>query len=102
MHSRKHLGTFLAKTSLAIMMGVLCSAQSCTDTSVDTDGDGVPDTEDRCPSDPNKTEPGICGCNVPETDTDGDRAPDCIDQYPDDPNSIDELDDCNCGLDDEG
>lgn len=33
----------------------------------DSDGDGVPDTEDDCPDDPNKTSPGDCGCGVPET-----------------------------------
>jgi len=33
----------------------------------DSDGDGVPDTEDDCPDDPNKTSPGDCGCGEPET-----------------------------------
>jgi hypothetical protein len=36
----------------------------------DTDTDAVVDPQDDCPSDPNKTEPGICGCGVPDTDTD--------------------------------
>eukprot|EP00892_Ulva_mutabilis_P004974 jgi/Ulvmu1/2849/UM145_0004.1 len=37
-------------------------------TSIDTDGDGVDNCNDAygCPSDPNKTEPGDCGCGVPE------------------------------------
>ena len=30
-------------------------------------GDGVPDESDECPDDPNKTEPGICGCGHAET-----------------------------------
>jgi hypothetical protein len=40
---------------------------------------------DNCPDDPNKTEPGVCGCGVPDTDTDQDTYPDCIDLWPEDP-----------------
>jgi len=32
----------------------------------DSDGDGVCNAEDGCPGDPNKTEPGNCGCGNPE------------------------------------
>ena len=45
----------------------------------DRDGDGVPDAVDGCPDDPSKTEPGSCGCGVPDADTDGDGVPDCVD-----------------------
>jgi endonuclease/exonuclease/phosphatase family metal-dependent hydrolase len=31
---------------------------------VDGDNDGTPDCTDGCPSDPNRTSPGLCGCNV--------------------------------------
>lgn len=48
----------------------------------DSDGDGTLDCDDNCPNDPNKTEPGVCGCGVPETDTDGDTVPDCNDLCP--------------------
>lgn len=41
---------------------------------------------DQCPDDPNKTEPGVCGCGVPDTDGDGDGTPDCNDECPSDPN----------------
>lgn len=51
---------------------------------------------DGCPNDPNKIEPGACGCGAPETDTDGDNMPDCVD--PDDDNDgITDLDETDCG-----
>jgi hypothetical protein len=34
---------------------------------------------DQCPDDPDKAEPGACGCGVPDTDSDGDGVPDCND-----------------------
>ena len=37
---------------------------------------------DNCPNDPNKIEPGICGCGLPDTDSDGDGTADCIDNCP--------------------
>ena len=45
------------------------------------------DEEDECPTDPNKTKPGVCGCNAPEDDTDSDKdsTPDCIDECPKNP-----------------
>jgi hypothetical protein len=46
---------------------------------------------DHCPSDPDKFDPGVCGCGVPDTDSDLDTIPDCIDNCPDDPNT-DQLD----------
>ncbi|MCO6436646.1 MAG: thrombospondin type 3 repeat-containing protein [Phycisphaerae bacterium] len=45
----------------------------------DTDGDGSPDSCDGCPDDPNKTEPGACGCGVADTNSDGDTIADCND-----------------------
>ncbi len=42
---------------------------------------------DNCPNDPNKTEPGICGCGVADTDTDNDGMADCIDTCPNDPDN---------------
>lgn len=32
----------------------------------DSDGDGTPDTIDKCPNDKNKIEPGECGCGIAE------------------------------------
>ncbi|MCP4835046.1 MAG: hypothetical protein GY895_09825, partial [Phycisphaera sp.] len=53
-------------------------------TLIDTDADGISDDCDGCPNDSDKTEPGICGCGVPESgDTDGDGILDCVDPCPD-------------------
>jgi hypothetical protein len=49
----------------------------------DDDGDGVINECDSCPLDPNKVEPGLCGCGVDDdADSDGDSVPDCIDECP--------------------
>jgi len=45
----------------------------------DSDGDGVADCDDLCVDDPDKSEPGVCGCGVADTDNDGDGIPDCED-----------------------
>lgn len=101
-------GTFVLKACLILAAAVLCPAQMCAVSDVDTDGDGWPDSLDRCPLDPNKRAAGFCGCGSPETDTDGDGGPDCIDRFPEDPLSIyryhdveDDDDDCGCGGQDE-
>ncbi len=39
--------------------------------------------DDLCPDDPDKTEPGSCGCGIPDTDSDGDDIPDCLGSCPD-------------------
>ena len=52
----------------------------------EADGDGTPACDvgateflDLCPTDPNKTEPGACGCGVPDTDaTMANGTPDCF------------------------
>lgn len=48
------------------------------ESNIDSDGDGVPDEQDGCPNDPDKTSPGNCGCGNPE-------APGCGAQEPDTP-----------------
>ncbi|MCU0665442.1 MAG: hypothetical protein MUC50_24350, partial [Myxococcota bacterium] len=40
---------------------------------------------DLCPNDPNKTQPGQCGCGTPDTDSDGDGTANCKDGCPSDP-----------------
>ena len=43
----------------------------------DADDDGIGDFCDGCPNDPFKSDPGLCGCGIPDTDADGDGTPDC-------------------------
>lgn len=62
----------------------------------DSDSDGVPNCLDGCPSDANKTEPGECGCGVPDTHCDNDGVADCRDGCPCDRNKI-EPGQCGCG-----
>ena len=63
----------------------------------DSDGDGVADCNDLCPTDPLKSDPGDCGCREPETDTDNDETPDCNDLCPNDILKI-EPGICGCGI----
>ena len=59
--------------------------------------DCTPYIIDNCPNDPNKSEPGLCGCGVPDTDEDLDGTPDCQDNCPSDPNKTAQgL--CGCGI----
>ena len=63
-----------------------------------TDADGLESTDitkvdvldDNCPNDPDKTEPGVCGCGVTDIDTDGDSILDCIDTNDDNDGLLDE------------
>ncbi len=63
----------------------------------DSDNDGTPDRNDACQFDPNKTEPGVCGCGTPDTDTDRDGTLDCNDACPSDPNKAGPGQ-CGCGV----
>ncbi len=68
----------------------------------DTDSDGVDDCLDRCPDDPNKLDPGACGCGEPDTDANNDGVPDCVgvDLCPNDPNKTNPGV-CGCGVPDD-
>ena len=46
--------------------------------SSDSDGDGLGDICDGCPSDPLKQAPGDCGCGVPDVDADSNGISDCL------------------------
>ncbi len=75
----------------------LPDCQDNCDMSIDTDSDGTPDCNDRCREDENKTEPGICGCGIPDTDSDGDGFLECTDGCPNDPEKT-EPGLCGCGV----
>jgi hypothetical protein len=45
----------------------------------DSDGDGAPDCDDECDSDPMKVEPGTCGCGLLDPLMLPDGAPSCLD-----------------------
>jgi hypothetical protein len=88
---------------------------------LDSDVDGICDAGDLCPTDPDKVDPGVCGCGTPETgsttDADGDGTVDCFDTDDDndgvldgsDPSTVDPsvcgdadgdgCDDCSVGTD---
>lgn len=57
---------------------------------IDSDGDDVPDSQDNCPNDPQKVDPGDCGCGFGEEDSDGDGVKDCFDECPEDGNKTEE------------
>ncbi len=52
---------------------------------------------DCCPDDPDKTEPGVCGCGTPDTDSDSDGSADCVDGCPEDADKSDPGE-CGCGV----
>ncbi len=64
---------------------------------VDSDGDGVLDCSDGCPNDPNKSDPGQCGCGVADIDTDKDGTANCNDGCPTDPDKT-AAGQCGCGI----
>jgi hypothetical protein len=77
------------------------SAEICGDNK-DNDCDGEVDEGcivDLCPEDPNKTEPGICGCGVKDIDSDSDGIFDCNDECPANPNKT-EPGICGCNIQD--
>ena len=67
--------------ALLCLLGIGIPAQAddmingpCDPDFPDSDGDGSPNCEDQCPTDPAKVYPAVCGCNQTEIDTDGDSA----------------------------
>lgn len=43
---------------------------------------------DRCPDDPAKAAPGVCGCGIADADRDADGRADCVDPCPDNPADV--------------
>jgi hypothetical protein len=74
---------FTAASACGAYTDLACNDQGpCGNLDTDTDGDGTPDCQDGCPTDPNEIPPGVCGCGVPDVDTDGDGVFDCHDNCP--------------------
>ena len=74
-----------------------CSSLCRCESTVDTDGDGTTDCQDRCPYEPEKVAPGLCGCGRPDDDPDGDLTPDCLDGCPLDGHKV-APGVCGCGV----
>jgi hypothetical protein len=62
-------------------------------------GEGNPEGGDCCPNDESKTDPGVCGCGMPDADSDGDGALDCMEACPHDGQKR-EPGACGCGVPD--
>ncbi len=85
-----------------------CPFMTAFDVERDGDGDGTVDCIDGCPEDPDKIEPGVCGCGVADVDTDGDvdgfgmfgdAGYDCLEECDNDPWKI-VPGVCGCGVPD--
>ena len=64
--SRSVVVALLTTLACPLMLGQFCICLAPAPPP-DVDGDGVTDSSDGCPNDPNKTEPGNCGCGHPES-----------------------------------
>jgi hypothetical protein len=73
-----------------------CIANANAD-QADSDNDEVGDACDTCKEDPDKTDPGQCGCGNPDTDSDNDGILDCFDFCPQDPDKV-FPGSCGCGV----
>ena len=66
----------------------------------DNDGDLVGNSVDGCPDDPDKVDPGVCGCGDADVDSDGDLVLDCDDACPDLDSKWEDEGVCGCDEDD--
>ncbi|MFH1723998.1 MAG: PKD domain-containing protein [Elusimicrobiota bacterium] len=82
--------------------GIFTVTLTVTDDQGDTGTDtALATAQDFCPDDPDKVEPGVCGCGVPDTDSDGDGTLDCNDGCPYDAGKT-QPGVCGCGVIDDG
>jgi formylglycine-generating enzyme required for sulfatase activity len=63
----QHPEYLASQITLSIVQAESTAEQAEPFAQPDSDGDGVPDDEDGCPNDSNKTSPGNCGCGQLET-----------------------------------
>jgi len=84
---------FLAQQPCQMQGGTYVPNSDCND----ADGDGRANGCDGCANDPEKVDPGACGCSVADSDTDADGTLDCNDGCPNDPVKL-VPGACGCGL----
>ncbi len=72
-----------------VLEGAECDSGQCVD-------GACVESVDQCPADPDKTEPGVCGCGAADADTDLDGTLDCLDDCPQDPGKT-TAGVCGCG-----
>lgn len=84
----------------AVLVVAGCSASSDDNPTSGDQSDGAA-LDDECPDDLEKTEPGLCGCGIPDADRDGDGVPDCQDDCADDEAKV-EPGVCGCDEDEDG
>ncbi|MBX3269342.1 MAG: thrombospondin type 3 repeat-containing protein [Sandaracinaceae bacterium] len=71
------------------VFGVFAGMQFAPQRDPDTDRDGIPDSRDGCPDDPEDMDGFEDEDGCPELDNDGDGIPDATDACPDDPEDVD-------------
>lgn len=76
MLKNRFLGTMVFILVFSPVLGCQGSG-SHSATNIDANIGAGANTGDQCPNDPNKTEPGKCGCDVPETQCAGGCVPAC-------------------------
>jgi hypothetical protein len=75
----------------------IASSMASAKVRIDSDGDGIADEEDLCPTDAGKLAAGQCGCGLADTDSDGDGTADCNDVCPNDSGKT-SAGICGCGI----
>jgi hypothetical protein len=88
--------TSTTASSTASTTATVTTAVTTSAATTGSGGSGGTGSMDECPDDPDKTEPGACGCGNPDTDSDADDTADCNDECPDDPDKT-EPGACGCG-----
>lgn len=86
-----HLRCAPAAAPMACVNWIIDSADGtrCGPSAICVGATCVPLTSiDYCPWDRTKTQPGTCGCGIPDTNSDGDGEPDCRDLCPSDPSTV--------------
>ncbi len=86
-------GGVMAEVCRVLKASSLCSCLACEPIIVEAFEKSELVT---CPSDSLKTEPGVCGCGVPDDDFDGDGAMDCVEGCPDNVERTSPMGACGC------